>query len=143
MKYIIVSVIVAAIVILFVLYYYSYIELFSDDCVNDCVKSHSQNAGNYSWLAPLGHGKVLKVEFEEPANSNNWNIYSDKWWKVHCDVLDHNPDNLAESHYRAFVDPATRFARLRFTFEDGNVLDPTRQFYELEADYFRNHKQCN
>jgi len=136
------SLLFIAIITLIVLYYCSYIETFSNECVNNCVNSHSQNATNYVWLDKLKHGKVLKVEFEEPTNSNKFVVYDDKWWKVHCDVIDHNPDNLVESHYKAFVDPATRFARLRFTFEDGNVLEPTKHFYELEAEYFKKHNQC-
>lgn len=141
MKY---TLLILAIITLFILCYCcsTFTETFSSDCVNDCVKSHSQNAINYVWLNKLNHGKVLKVEFEEPANSNKWTLYDDHWWQVHCDVLDHNPDNLVESHYKAFVHPQTRFARLRFTFQDGSVLEPTKQFYELEAEYFKNHNHC-
>ena len=131
------------IITLFALYYCcSYTESFSNECVSECVKSHSQTSGNYVWLNKLNHGRVLKVEFEEPANSNNFILYNEKWWQVHCDVIDHNPDNLVESHYKAFVDPTTRFARLRFTFEDGAILEPTKHFYELEAEYFKKNKLC-
>ena len=37
----------------------------------ECVKSHISEGDNYSWLELLGHGKVMKVFFEEPVGSVN------------------------------------------------------------------------
>ena len=58
-------------------------------------------------------------------------------WAIHCRVISHSPDQLADAHDRAFINPATRFARLAFHFRDGTVSEPIREWYELEADYFR------
>src|SRR5579872_580149 len=85
-------------------------------------KSHSQN---HTWLNELNHGKVLKVEFEELINSNNWNIYNDKWWEIHCKVINH-VENLIDSH----VLPS-RTIKLLFYFEDGTIMEPNKTFYEL------------
>lgn len=112
------------------------------DCMKTCVMTHSQNAINYVWLNVLGHGPVKKVEFEEPLNSGKWRLYTDKWWATHCKVVDHDPKNLAHAHIRAFVDPATRFARKRFTFEDGTITEPTAKYYELEQEYFAERDYC-
>jgi hypothetical protein len=111
-------------------------------CSDECLKAHSSSGDNYSWLDSLGYGKVKKVEFEEPVNSGKWTLYDDNWWGTHCKVIDHTPANLVNSHYYAFIDPNTRFARLRFTFENGKVMEPTKEFYQLEADYFKNNKLC-
>jgi len=114
----------------------------SPKCINDCVGSHSQKGGNYIWLNVLGHGKVIKIEFEEPVYSGNWRLYTDKWWNVHCKVIDHSPNNLAVAHVKAFINPNTRFARKRFTFEDGTITEPTPKFYELEQEYFAANQYC-
>jgi len=108
----------------------------------DCVESHKSSGGNYEWLNVLGYGNVLRIEFEEPIDSGNWRVYTDKWWKVHCGVIDHTPENLANAHIKAFVNKKTRFARKRFTFENGNVVEPTEQFYELEQEYFKKRHMC-
>lgn len=101
-----------------------------------CVKAHSQNADNYPWLNHI-HGGVKKIMYEEPAGSGQWAEYTDKIWAIHCKVVDHDAD-LVEGHMRAFVNPETRFARLHFYFQDGTVMEPTRQFYELERAWFKN-----
>lgn len=120
-----------------------YMEYFSASCVSQCADSHSQNGENYVWLNELNHGSVLKVEFEEPVGSGKWTLYNDSWWKTHCDVVDHNPENLVAEHVKAFIDPNTRFAKLRFTFSDGSIIEPTEQFYELEAAYFKKNNYCS
>jgi len=107
-----------------------------------CVQSHSQNGDDYVWLNELGHGKVDKVSFEEPVGSGNWRLYDDKWWETHCRVVDHNPNNLVNAHVNAFIDPSNRFAKMMFTFQDGTLMEPTKHFFELEQNYFKNIKHC-
>lgn len=106
----------------------------------ECVKSHISEGDNYSWLELLGHGKVMKVFFEEPVGSGKWILYDDHWWEVHCNVIDHG-DNLYNSHMKAFVLPG-RFARLLFVFEDLVQMEPDDLFYRLEVEYFRNKQYC-
>ncbi|MDE2095840.1 MAG: hypothetical protein KGL39_01185 [Patescibacteria group bacterium] len=109
-----------------------------------CFDSHRKAGGNYEWLR-AEYGTVLKIEFEEPANSGRWVEYDDRWWHVHCDVIPHTVRDLVDAHVRAFVDPSTRFARLRFTFDQNGrqyTAEPTRRFYELERDYFARRKPC-
>jgi hypothetical protein len=118
-------------------------EYFSASCASQCAHSHSQNGENYVWLNPLGYGSVIKVEFEEPIFSGNWTLYDDSWWETHCNAVDHNPNNLVRSHVDAFINPNTRFAKLRFSFTDGSILEPTKQFYELEAAYFKKNNYCS
>ncbi|AYV78290.1 MAG: hypothetical protein Edafosvirus9_4 [Edafosvirus sp.] len=116
-------------------------EFFSENCLPKCVNAHSQTGENYVWLNVLGYGNVIKVEFEEPVGSNNWTLYTDKWWETHCKVVDHSPEKLVESHVNAFIGP-NRFARLRYTFQNGKIMEPTQEFYELEAKYFKNQNLC-
>jgi len=129
----------ALVLILGYVMYVSNKAFVSGVCKN-CVVQHSQHGNDYGWLNVLGHGKVLKVEFKEPVDKGTWRLYDDKWWGVHCGVIDHRPNYLVESHVKAFVDTFSRFAIMRFTFEDGTVMEPTKYFFELEADYFR--KEC-
>lgn len=110
-------------------------------CLDDCFKSHIHNGGNYEWLNTLGHGAVENIQFEEPINSGKWRDYTDDIWKIHCKVVDHNPNNLIQAHMNAFVNE-NRFANLKFTFEDGTKMAPTQQFYELEKQYFELNKLC-
>lgn len=111
-------------------------------CRSNCVQSHSQQGEDYVWLNVLGHGHVAKVYFCEPPDSDNWRLYDDHWWKVHCKAIDHRPEYLVDAHMKAFVNPDTRFARMRFHFEDGTVTEPNKLFWELERDYFREHDLC-
>jgi hypothetical protein len=117
-----------------VLYYYffGHFESFS----SFCIQTHSQQGLNYPWLTSLGKGSVVKVLFEEPVGSGKWIEYDDHWWNVHCNVINHS-DDLIESHLNAFVRPS-RFARLMFYFQDGSSMEPTKKFYELENEYFKN-----
>ena len=144
MKYILMTLVIIIIIVclLFPTHFEMYNEYFASACANDCVKTHSQSGNNYSWLNVLGHGKVKEVKFEEPVDSENWKVYTDDWWKIHCKAIDHDPDNLVEAHVMAFINPNQRFAKLEFTFEDGTKMEPTRQFYDLEADYFRKNGYC-
>ena len=114
----------------------------SPKCIKECLHSHSQNGESYIWLNVLGHGDVIKVEFEEPVNSGNWRVYTDKWWETHCKLIDHHPDNLADAHIKAFVNEKTRFAKKRFTFKDGTVTEPTAFYYVLEQEYFKIKRYC-
>lgn len=111
------------------------------NCASTCTESHSQNGHDYVWLMPLGHGMVKQVYFEEPVGSGNWILYDDNWWKTHCSAVSHQPDNLVQAHMKAFVNEG-RFARMMFIFEDGTRMEPTQQFWELEADYFRKNPVC-
>jgi len=114
-------------------------------CVYDTVFSHDQTGDNYVWLQPK-YGKLLWVEFEEPAGSGVWRHYDRYYWARHGCVVSHDPDRLVEEHVRYYVDPETKRINLRFWFEDpaGRVhpVAPTREFYQLEADYFRQHQLC-
>lgn len=113
----------------------------SSSCATNCYNSHVPSGDNYKWLNALGHGKVMGIQFEEPINSGLWRNYTDDIWKIHCKVIDHRPSKLVQSHVDAFVGN-NRFANLRFTFEDGSVLAPTKDFYELEKQYFENNGLC-
>jgi hexokinase len=52
---------------------------------------------------------------------------------AHCRAISHRPADLVAAHVAAFITPQTRFARLRFHFADGTVMEPVPYFYELEA----------
>jgi hypothetical protein len=97
-----------------------------------CVDSHSQDGLNYPWLSDL-HGGLDHVEYEEPAGSGVWNVYTRDIWMTHCKVVSHKPGDLVAAHMRAFVDKGTRFARLMFFFRDGTTMEPTQDFYQREA----------
>jgi len=108
-----------------------------------CLYAHQPSGLNYAWLEPY-YGKLLKVEYKEPAESGSWRDYTDEIWKIHCDVINHG-ENLVKSHMKAFVDPKTRFAKLRFTFRKDNRIynmEPNLHFYELEKAYFEKHGIC-
>ncbi len=113
---------------------------------------------NYIWLNQE-FGNVLDISYEEPVNFNNlnydqsskrdknnrmignWKPYTDEIWEIHCDskVIDHC-NNLVENHVSSFINPNTRFARLRFTIQnhEGQIIEmePTVRFYELEQNFF-------
>jgi hypothetical protein len=114
-----------------------------EKCISKCTEAHSENGDNYEWLLQLNHGQVKKIEFQEPirANEEGFRNYTDTIWKIHCKVVGHGKD-LVKNHVKAFIDPQTRFARLRFTFEDGTVMEPTVEFYQLEKEYFKRRKLC-
>lgn len=115
---------------------------FKSSCT--CVYAHEFDGLNYVWLEPH-YGKVLKVEFEEPANSGKWRDYDKHWWEIHCKVIDHK-ENLINAHMKAFVNPETRFARLRFTFNKNSQIyqmEPDINFYKLEKEYFHKYGICS
>jgi hypothetical protein len=113
----------------------------SQGCIEKCAEVHSTNGKNYPWLSDI-HGGVQRVQFMEPISSGVWTEYTDKIWKIHCKVIDHNPANLVASHMAAFVNPETRSIKLNFIFNDGTQMEPTQEFYEREAAYFSNQKIC-
>lgn len=119
-------------------YFHVKYENMSNGLIPICVYSHAPSGLNYPWLDNL-HGGVSKIQFEEPVGSGIWRDYTDKIWKTHCTVVSHTPGKLADDHIRAFIDPETRFARLRFYFRDGTVMEPTREFYEMEEAWFKQH----
>lgn len=102
-----------------------------------CVEVHSRSGLNYPWLRDI-HGGLDYIQYEEPAGSGIWRNYDRRIWEIHCRAISHSPDQLTDAHDKAFINPATRFARLAFHFRDGAVVEPIREWYELEADYFRN-----
>ena len=99
-----------------------------------CINSHT-DPNQYPWLNNV-NGGIDYIEFEEPAGSGNWQSYTPQTWQAHCDAVSHNPSNLVESHMSSFVNPSTRFAKLKMHFNDGTVREPTRQDYEKEAQWF-------
>lgn len=104
------------------------------ECIN-CIIEHVKEGNNYIWLNSLGHGRVVDVWFEEPVNSCKWRLYDEYWWAVHCKAIKHDK-NLVDSHVKAFVNKRTRFAKLLFLFDDGTLMEPTKEFYELEDEWF-------
>lgn len=113
-----------------------------NDCIKNCVISHSENGLNYPWLNHI-YGGLIKIKFEEPPNSGDWKDYNEDIWKIHCKVINHNPINLVDAHVNAFINPNTRFAKLEFYFKDGTIMEPIIQFYELEKQWFEKYKICN
>lgn len=110
---------------------------------SDCIETHDQKYGqNYVWLDALGHGPVQLVWFSEPADSNEFILYTTEWWKAHCKAVSHD-ENLFEAHYNAFVNPETRFAKMVFLFEDGTLKEANEEFYRLEQDYYDNEGLCH
>jgi hypothetical protein len=113
------------------------------DLCTECVETHDQKYGqNYIWLDALGHGPVKTVWFCEPANSNEYILYTTEWWEIHCKVVSHSK-NLFDEHYKAFVNPQTRFARMIFLFEDNTLRDANEDFYRLEQEYYDKQGLCN
>jgi hypothetical protein len=103
-----------------------------------CVESHSEDGLNYPWLRHV-HGGLAYVAYEEPPGTGVWRRYTRAVWGAHCRAVSHDPASLVAAHMRAFVDPQTRFARLMFHFNDGTVMEPVQEFYELEARWIALH----
>lgn len=108
--------------------------------LDQCVQQHRQDGQDYVWLWPE-YGRLLAVEYEEPpSNGQNFRPYTLETWQAHCRVVSHIPLHLKDAHVYAFINPQTRFARLRFTFQRRDntiyVREPDPHFYELEAAYF-------
>lgn len=106
----------------------------------NCSFAHKESGLNYPWLWKE-FGVPKNIEYEEPPNSGNWKSYTDEIWDIHCskNVINHDPRVLVQEHVNAFINPETRFAKLRFTLEkNGNtwVQEPIVRFYELERDFF-------
>lgn len=117
----------------------------------NCVEAHEKGGGNYSWLQNE-FGTVKKIEFEEPVGSGNWRDYeqlhknkqgqSVTWWFEHCMAVSHEPAKLKKAHMDAFVNPQSKFANLKFTFDNGKTYysdkhpDIFSRFYDLEAEFF-------
>lgn len=115
----------------------------SEEC-KKCAYAHQQTGLNYIWLEPY-YGKVLKIEYKEPAETGPWREYTDEIWRIHCKVINHEK-NLVKNHMDAFVNPKTRFAKLRFTFNKNGIIysrEPDEQFYKLEHEYFQRFGICS
>ena len=82
----------------------------------------------------------------EPPDSGTWQDYTDDIWKIHCKVIDHSPDNLVTSHIKAFVNPSTQFAKLKFIFKNGTEIELDEahaiDYYTREANYFKTNNLC-
>lgn len=144
--YWLIGILIILILIFIAIIIYSHIKNISEhfnkeNCIHDCVKSHSKNGMNYPWLNQI-HGGLSKIQFMEPPNSGQWNDYTEAIWTQHCKIIDHGA-NLVDAHIKAFVDPKSRFAKLHFFFKDGTIMEPIRQFYELERDWFKKNGICN
>lgn len=117
----------------------------SHSCVLQVVKTHAQDQLSYIWLKPK-YGKVIRVQFEEPAGSGKWQDYTTYWWTRHSCVISHDPKKLYEEHVKYFIDPKTKSINLKFWFErsDGSVysMAPIEEFYKLEQEYFLNNGLC-
>lgn len=117
----------------------------SEKCIYETVHSHDQLGGNYEWLQPH-YGKVLWIDFEEPADSGHWRTYDRYWWGRHAALISHDSTNLVEEHVKIYIDPKTKKINLRFWFitPTGKVYStaPTVHFYELEKEYFDHWKLC-
>ena len=135
-------------------------------CLGECIQAHAPQGEDYIWLFQR-YGRVVKVEYEEPVNSQfltpegypkyapngtllgNWTSYSLQTWKIHCEVVNHVPgfNSLKVAHIQSFIDPSQRFARLRFTFQLPNgryyEREPDANFYELEQRYFQDNSICS
>src|SRR5438045_4125887 len=88
----------------------------SDECIYETVYTHDQVGLDYEWLWPV-YGRLLWVDFEEPAGSGHWRTYDRYWWTRHAALVSHDPDNLVEEHVKWYVDPETKKINLRFWFE--------------------------
>lgn len=106
----------------------------------DVVMSHDATGDNYIWLWSR-FGRVIWVAFREPANTGEWRDYDKYWFARHGCVVSHNPNKLVNEHVYYYVDPDTRKIDLKFWFQKPNGIlytaEPTREFYELEATWFR------
>lgn len=131
-------VVLLAIVVVIILLYQNreYFAPTSDPCTKECVDVHK----TYPWLNHI-NGGLNKIQYMEPPSSGIWRDYTDEIWEIHCKVIDHHPEQLVESHVKAFIDEKTRFAKLKFIFKNGIETEASKTFYELEADYFKN-KLC-
>jgi hypothetical protein len=109
--------------------------------VENCSFTHRQDGLSYPWLKALGHGKLLKVEFNEAGVTKGWQIYTKHWWDIHCKAISHNPEDLKKAHIKVFVGPNAPI-KLRFYFEDGTITAPTEEFYDLEEEYFKKNNIC-
>jgi len=118
-----------------------------------CSYTHSQEGLNYPWLNNV-QGGLDHIEFQEPAperaqeqrknpNSVPYKPYTIQTWQAHCKAINHSPSVLIEEHLKAFVYPQTRFAKLRWFFKNGAVVESDlvnvdffRNVYQKEAAYY-------
>lgn len=116
-------------------------------CIKDCIYVHKQDGLNYPWLNDV-NGGLDHIEYMEPPNDpkQEWKQYGEHQWHSHCTWINHDPDVTVDEHIKAFVNPETRFAKLRFFFKNGKIIeldyDHAKDFYQREADYFREHNIC-
>ena len=101
-----------------------------------CVDVHT-DPDQYPWLNDV-NGGIESIEFEEPAGSGKWYDYTIDTWNAHCDpdIVDHYPSELLRSHMDAFINPRTRFARVKYHFNNGTAREPRREDYIKEAQWF-------
>lgn len=114
-------------------------------CIKQCMHVHMQEGLNYPWLNDI-KGGLHKVQYMEPPNSGEWKEYSEKTWRGHCKLVSHNADNLIYDHIKAFVNPDTRFAKLKYIFNNGEEIEldykHAIEYYQKESEYFRKNNIC-
>src|SRR5579884_169175 len=120
-------------------------EDISTACVYDTVATHDYSGRDYEWLWPK-YGKVLWIDFNEPAGSNSWKTYDRYYFGRHACLISHDPSQLVQEHVDFYVNPRTKQIDLKFWFQhpDGSVhaLAPTQDFYVLEKEYFEKWGLC-
>lgn len=103
--------------------------------VDQCVHNHDPAYGqNYPWLEALGHGRLMRTWFKEPADKKEFTLYDSHWWDEHCQVVSHG-ENLYQSHVNTFTGPQRTIAMF-FEFEDGQLVEAEPYHYALEHYHF-------
>jgi hypothetical protein len=124
------------------IYYEMYTDEYADNCIKECVDAHDQAGFSFPWLDELGHGKVLRVDFNEPGVTNGWQPYNKYWWNIHCKKRGwHYSDDLKKLHDALYVGINAQI-KTKFYFKDGTIMEPTEKFFELEEKYFKNKSNC-
>lgn len=120
----------------------------SDACIYDAVFSHDTRwNGAYPWLEK-SRGKILWLDFYE-AKYGRWISYNTYWFSRHAALVSHEPEKLVEEHVHWYVGENGKPPKiqLRFWFQKPNgivySMAPTREFYELERDWFLEHHFCH
>lgn len=112
---------------------------FSTGEIVDTAMSHNTTGDNYVWLWPY-FGRVLWVDFREPAGKGEWQTYNLYFWSRHASLVSHRPETLVQDHVRFYIDSKEKQIDLKFFFQkpngEVNAIPPTPFFYELEREWF-------
>jgi hypothetical protein len=127
----------------------------SKACIQETVDAHDQKGWNYAWLTPK-FGRLMWIDHSEPSlritkkqgkPPSEWKTYNSWHYARHGSVVDHHPKELEKDHVRWFVDPDTKLIDLRFYLQLPSGLIymtyPIREFYRLEAEFFKHHGLCS